>query len=46
MGRLTVSHLGLCVGAQDLIGMSQRDPFLELLGVTLAVQGWEKHDEV
>lgn len=45
-GQLTVSHLSLCVGAQDAEGLSQRHPLLELLWVTLAVQGREEHDEV
>ena len=39
-----MSHLSLRVGAQHGAGLSERDPFVELLRVTLGVQGWEKHD--
>ncbi|CAB1344902.1 unnamed protein product [Coregonus sp. 'balchen'] len=43
---LTVPHLCLAVGAQGLEGLCQGDPLLELLLVTLGVQGGEEHDEV
>lgn len=38
-----MTHLSLGIRAQDLVRFCQRNPFLELLGVTLAVQGWEEH---
>ena len=43
---LTMSKLSLGIGAQGLERLGQRDPFLELLGVTLTIQRWQKHDEV
>lgn len=39
-------HLCLGVGAQGLEGLGQGDPLLELLLVTLGVQGGKEHGEV
>lgn len=43
---LTMTHLSLGIRAHHPVGLCQRQPFLFLVMVTLAVQEWDEHDKV